>query len=480
MIAQRCVDASLVALTVFGIASHASLATAGVVSVAWLGIALVCGIAFALRRAATEPVATDETCPRWLTITAWCVLGVVFVVLCYGAVATPARHWDGTTSWSLRAHVLADAPTLRQPFFEQVAVYGHSREYPLLQPLLQGMLDRCVRGAGGLVLPAMFGLLLAACASTWRASGVDRVRRTWLTLAAALTPMWIAPTSGAVDSGFAEVSLAASVTCVLAGVARDRALWIATGTFLAVLTKPEGIAYPLALALACWWLGSRRQLVALLMGHACGVVVWIPIYLKLSFSTVAPWTVPAATVTLAAVVIGCRYASDRMGRPQFARCVVLVVGCGLALVTPLALRDHVASVDGVLGVYLRGSVDALHRLGEVPAIVAGLLGEMVHVRKFGLTFVIVIALALAPRRWIGSCPARPLAVALGFGLLFETVPFLLSNEELAHHLRSSADRLLLHWTGGAWLLTGLWWQSMHHGEQTMRPPDRALGADSPS
>ncbi|MCA8941766.1 MAG: hypothetical protein KDB80_04335, partial [Planctomycetes bacterium] len=41
---------------------------------------------------------------------------------------------------------------------------------------------------------------------------------------------------------------------------------------------------------------------------------------------------------------------------------------------------------------------------------------------------------------------------------FEAIPFLLSPEaDLRHHLRSSADRLLLHWTGAAWLLTGLWW-----------------------
>jgi hypothetical protein len=69
------------------------------------------------------------------------VAGLVAVVA-HGALATESRHWDGVVAWDLKAKALAAEPTLEQPFFRDAAVYSHSRDYPLLQPLALALAER--------------------------------------------------------------------------------------------------------------------------------------------------------------------------------------------------------------------------------------------------------------------------------------------------------------------------------------------------
>ncbi|MCA8942248.1 MAG: hypothetical protein KDB80_06765, partial [Planctomycetes bacterium] len=418
MTLERIVVGSLIGLATFGAASHVILFSNAHVPAISLPIALALG--FWVARTSEEPCAltAGQPCPRWLTAITWFAIGGAFLVLLHGAIATPARHWDGTTSWWLRTQVLRDDPTLDHTFFTQSAVYGHSREYPLLQPLLQASIDRIVPGLGGIVLPLMFALLVGCCAIVWRAWNVAPTKRAMLVLAIGLMPMWVAPTSGAVDSGFAEVSLAAAVTAMFAGIARSRSSMIFTGAMLAVLLKPEGAAYPLVIGTALWLVGTHTQLRAITYGWSLGMLLWMPIYLRLSHSEVSPWIVVAAVVAVAVLVLKIRAATDPLSRPRTVRTATLVAVVGIGLAILGAFHDDMQAVQGVLGMYLQGGLRAIERLDRIPSILGGLAAEMFHVRKFGLTFGVIALLAITQRRWRVPGPSTPVALALALGLAF--------------------------------------------------------------
>ena len=71
---------------------------------------------------------------------------------------------------------------------------------------------------------------------------------------------------------------------------------------------------------------------------------------------------------------------------------------------------------------------------------------------FGLTFVLPVALLLA--RWRTGAPGRAPVVWLWLLLAVPLwcVPFLTSPlDDLERHLRATLPRVMLHWTGIAWV-----------------------------
>ena len=96
-------------------------------------------------------------------------------------------------------------------------------------------------------------------------------------LAFGLTPALVSTNSGGVDSGYADFMLAAWATVAAAGcVGRDRR-WIALGVMMMAWTKPEGLPYGAAFALAAWCCSDRAALFAAAMGWAVGAAVLLPL-----------------------------------------------------------------------------------------------------------------------------------------------------------------------------------------------------------
>ena len=448
---------ALLGLALFGLVSHALLLLGLPVATAWMPacIALGVGCVFRFTQAPAFP-ATDPP-PRWIPIAALAILGVVLAAVAYGAIATPARQWDGAASWSVHARILADSPTLAQPYFTDDVVYAHSREYPLLQPLcLASAMRLCGASTGRILFPALYVLLVSLFGLTLRRLGTSS-RATWVLVAAfALTPMLVAPTSGGVDSGFGELFLLLCLTTLAAGLATRDTLLIAVGAFTMPLVKPEGIFYAPLAALVPWTLGDRRQLGAILGGWILAISIGAPLYARLSGNSAVPWIATALAVSAAAIG-SASWIARRTARPWLWKVLIPVAGGAAVIAGLVLLQDRIGQRD-VVAVYLGGFDRAADKLFALPQILVGYAAELCRVRKFGLLFPLLALLALAPRRLSGPCPSPALALLVAVGGASLVVPFLLSPEtDVALHLRSSMDRLILQWTGTAWLLTGLWW-----------------------
>lgn len=457
---ERCFTACTGAyfgIALFGCVSHVLLLAGARVLPLWFPICLAIGIVAGASRAPSGTASSDRA-PRWVVTAALLVLAVVLASIAHGSIATISREWDGAASWAPRARALADAPTLEQPFFREPAVFAHTREYPLLQPLclasLSGLLGP---GGSGILFPALLALLLATFALGLCRGGAGALTAWLCVVALGLTPMLVSPTSGSFDSGFGDAFTLVGVTGIAIGLVLADPVLLWSSAVVLPMIKPEGAAYGL-LAIAVAWLRlERRAHAAVVLGWAIGVGLWLPLYASL----VGQPSRTSAVVSIAAAVIAATALATKewlvRSRPgpalRSAVLAGLAIGSAIAL---FALRDTIAG-PGVIASYLSGAGRALERLTLVPAILVGAVAEMFAVRKFGLGFAIVVLLALAPRGYVGRCPSPALAWLLAFAAAFLLVPFLLSPEtELAHHLRSSMDRLLMHWIGVVWLLIGLW------------------------
>jgi hypothetical protein len=456
-LAWQLVRGAVLGLALFALVAHGLLHAGLEVGPWWLPACLGAGLVTGTRLAVVDGPSSPPA-PRWLAVAAVVVLVIVVSSLIHGSVATPARDWDGTVSWSLRARALADRPTLEQPFFREPAVFAHTREYPLLQPLCLASGFRLLGPDWGrLLFPLLYALLLALFFLTLRRRGVTKTW-TWPSLLAfGLTPALIAPTSGGVDSGFADVFLTLCLTALAAGLLVDDRLLLVAAAFLMPLVKPEGVFYPLVAAAAAWLYGSRAQHAAVISGWAAGVLLWAPMYRTLLGDDPAILGVAGVVLLFAALAVGTKeWLARRQPRPAVP--IAVLAGTALAgFLVLLLFRDRLAGTGGVLAAYASGIDRAIERLPKLPEIVAGYAGYLVFVRKLGLVFVLLALLAFALRKWTAPCPSRLLAALLVLGGLFLLAPILLTPEpDLRHFLRSSMARLLGHWTGAAWLLTGAW------------------------
>ena len=213
---------------------------------------------------------------------------------------------------------------------------------------------------------------------------------------------------------------------------------------------------------ACFVMAPRRLWFGALLGGLLAMVLWLPLQLQLGYQPApGPW-LPIATLSAFGLAGGCRALLDgrRFGvRGRSWSVLTMAMAGALALV--VAQPVLAAQNSPLLAQYLGDLARIGEKLGEVPAIVWGLVDHALRPNRFGLTFVVLGIAAIAAwrqhRRGRGA-GVGALLLWLGFGLGAVFVAFLLSPEaDVQHHLRSSASRLLSHWVGVAWLISGAVW-----------------------
>lgn len=422
--------------------------------------------AFAVPQGPDAPIAAAPRNDRggWGPRVVAASLGVVSItavaMVAYGSLATPSRHWDGAVAWDVKAHHLADAPTLDQPFFRDPHVLVHSRGYPLLQPLVMAAGDRLLGAGGGRVLfPVLYAGLALLIAVGLRRAGVTGTVA-WLTAAGCvLAPRLANPTSGGADSGYADLFLLVATTALAVGLLVKDARFLATGAALAVMVKPEGMVYAgLAVAVA-WCAGERRSTRWVTLGWFAGAVAWLPVQgqlLRLDDS--GALGLRLLPLAVGAAVLGADHMARSLRLDVRARVLAIALFAAvLTVALPLLVGAAAPGLLGALSEYLEDPGRAIRRLQRVPSIVVGALGYAMPPGSFALAFAapLVAGAALLLQRRRVAAGAVTAFVAGGIAAVLGA--FVLSPEEdLDHHLRSSMSRLLLHWMGPAMLLAGAW------------------------
>lgn len=460
-------------LALFALAAHALL-LAGIVVPTWLPVlALLAGLGAAMRvplpPSQHEPLATAPA------LLATAVVGTIAAALVFGSYHTPSRFWDGLVAWDVHAAFLAAQPTLEQDYFRSGDVYAHSVDYPILQPLLIALGDRAFGGnAGRLLFPCLYLLAVGTVASALRRAAVRPLVAAACALGLAVTPMLVNPTSGGADSGYAELLLATAVLGIAAGLVTQLPMQVAAGIVLAVFAKPEGLLYGLLPIAVAFIAANRRLFHASLCAWLLAAASWLTLQFGLNHAGAAPpaslWFQLAAA---AAAALAVAWAADRLSiRPRTRLAAAALATLLLFLALPW-LGGLLAPIGGTMSVYLGDQERAWQRLPRLLSILAGLVDQALVRLRFAFAWWCVLLVAFA-RWWRRDArPSEP-AMLLAFGVLSMLVPFLLSPEEdLAHHLRSTMPRLLLHWLGAAWLFVGCEWGAASAGSGTPPPAGRA-------
>ena len=445
---------------VYALVAHLLLYAGASVSRLWLPLCVAASMALGLlarRRRDLDPVGAPP--PRWLL---WSTMGVVVfvaVALAYGSVATSDRAWDGVVAWGLKAAALTADPTLDQPYFADIAVRHHSPDYPLLQPLLlAGLAQWLGEQPARLLFPLLWLLFVATGGLAMVRRSGDRTLGYVLALCLATTPFFVNTSGGGADSGYAEMMLALALIVAAAALLLGDAVLLGAMAMVLPWIKPEGTAA----LLACFVMAPRRLWFGALLGGLLAMVLWLPLQLQLGYQPApGPW-LPIATLSAFGLAAGCRALLDgrRFGvRGRSWSVLTMAMAGALALV--VAQPVLAAQNSPLLAQYLGDLARIGEKLGEVPAIVWGLVDHALRPNRFGLTFVVLGIAAIAAwrqhRRGRGA-GVGALLLWLGFGLGAVFVAFLLSPEaDVQHHLRSSASRLLSHWVGVAWLISGAVW-----------------------
>lgn len=405
-----------------------------------------------------------ENVGRWRILAIALIMLIVLAALVYGALATPSRHWDGAIAWDLKARFLSENPTLDQAFFQNRNVIHHSRDYPLAQPLLLALMERSF-GVGRLVMP--LGWLMAAGAVllmslrrgvSWLVAGLGMV-------AFACTPLLISPTSGGVDSGYADAALAAWLTIAAAGCVVKDMRWVVCSVILILLTKPEGAVYASLLLGAAWLGGCRSVLRGAALGSSIGMVLLLLLQHELQFADRAPPPMSAVFVSIA--VIGLMVFTDlvlaRRGLDRWR--LRLAVGLAVVVICAMPSLVHASgNPSGSLARYMQDPWLVLQRLESLPLILLRILDfSMLH-GWFGLTMPLVALAVWCNRRSCGASAPPAIGVWLALCVPCWCAAFLISDLELAQHLRSRLPRLLLHAVGIAWVYILSTWQAR------LRPP----------
>ncbi|MEZ6037802.1 MAG: hypothetical protein R3F29_10005 [Planctomycetota bacterium] len=449
---MRGFDAALLACALLAVLGSALLAGGATVPDWLLPTTLLGGTALALaRRRPPAPPLDPTTAPprRWAIVLLALLALATFALMVYGSLATPSRQWDGAVAWDLKARFLTDAPTLQQPFFDDRGVLHHSRDYPLLQPLLVALVERTC-GGGRVVLAASW---LLACAAVFLAAlrrGAPLLRAAMLALAFGTTPTLVTSSSGGVDSGYADFLLATWMTVAGAGIAARDRLWITLGVTLMVLTKPEGLPYAWALLAAAWLTASRAVLLPTAIGLVIGAATLLPLQHRLLHpdQPTLTWTVALAALAPSVLALGSDTVVRRIGGATLRR----GLGVGALLLVVLVLPwmlERTGNAKGSLARYLLLGPELFARLDRLPAFALA-LGEysLLH-GSFALTLPL-LALAWWQRRGRRDADGS-LGLWLALLLPLWLVTFLASDIELSRHLRSRLPRLLIHGCGAAWI-----------------------------
>lgn len=423
-----------------------------------LPVALVVGV-FVSRWASGAADATPPGRPVPSALT-WLLAAVVLVgfgMLAYGALATPSRGWDGIVAWELKANALALGLTFDNPLFADPAAFHHSPSYPLLQPL-------CVASVGRLLFPLLWLLFVGlGVGAAHRLHRSDRARALVTGLAFATVPFFLDTSGGSADSGYAEMFFAIALTAAGAGLLLRDGLMLTAAAALLPLLKPEGavlgvflpfVPFVFAERGTTWWRGAfvlaASAIVVVLIGAGMLTVRvfsgWAPVLVGTFFLAVAG----------AVLVILLRRGLDLLGRGAATRLVVLLILGVLPPLLLLALPNEFTTT--ALGQYVTGFGRLGDKLAFLPDVLLGLLQFGTDPKRFGLTFVVALLVLAVHRRRALTAPGNLVLAWLGGGLAIVFAALMLSPEpDVLHSLKSSAPRLLAHWTGVAWLWVAAAW-----------------------
>lgn len=452
--AWRCVRGTLLGLALFAVTADGWLLDGHTVARWWLPACLALGLVFGgLGMPPAAPV--SDRPPRWLFATTLTLVALIAAMLGFGAVATPARHWDGVVTWGLKAAALTAQTTLAQPLFADPEVLHHSASYPLLQPLCLAALGQWWGAAPArLFFPLVYLLLVSViAAAVSRRTGSTRWA-CWAALGVALVPELIGVGAGSVDSGYADALHALGLGAAAAALLLGDVVLLAAAAATLPFIKPEGMVHAGLLATVALALAPFRAALAAVLGVVGAASVAIPLSARLAhapppgaLAQVAPWLAAATALAL-------RAGLTRVGAR--ARCGIVAVILAAAATALVLLQTRLATSGQVLFAQYLGRLDRVaDKLPETGAILLGLAQSALSPRQFGGTFagVCVVLLALRCRRpWPQG--ARAVAWFVGVAALAVVSAFYLSPEaDVAHHLRSSASRLLLQLVGPAWLLS---------------------------
>jgi len=464
-------------LALFGLVAHLLLGLGGSVSPLWLPTCMVAGVVASLlqQRAAVQP----GPARLWVLGLAITVTLLVALAMVLDVTRIPPHDWDAVAAWSVKAKHLVANPSLSQPFFQDPGVWNHSRDYPLLQPLcLASSQALWGEGGGRLLFVVLYLLMVCTVGLAVRAAGAGRDAACVAAAALGLTPILVDPTSGGFTSGYADAFLATAVVGAAAGLLlRDRWL-LAAGTILMVLLKPEGLIYGGLVLCVPWLRDQRRLLLPAVVAFVLAAGLWLPIQLELQHARVTSpgWVIWPGLVGCGAVMVLSQRLVKPSQRPAWLLVSMMVCGAVVFLLLVKLLATGLGQQQGSLTAYFQDLSRMFDRLPRFPQILWGAVSYLFSVRKVGLLFAVLMALAILHKR-LGPWPSPALGLLLILAAPCLLMPYLLSTEEnLAHHMRSSMGRLLIHWLGAGWLLAGLGiGQTLAQAEPQEHPHHQAGG-----
>lgn len=451
--------AAYLGLAVFGLVAHVLLGLGAPVSPLWLpGCLLIGGGYFYWDRRQTRPGGpAADTWVLGCTVAAILAVCVAFVL---DLARIPFHDWDAVAAWSPKTRHLLQEPSLDQPFFQDVGVWHHSRDYPLLQPLCLASAQALVGEAGGrLLFVALYVWMVWTTGLALRHAGAGGNAACVAAGALGLTPILVDPTSGGFTSGYADAFLATAVTGAAAGLILRDGWLLGAGTVLMILLKPEGLVYAGLFLAVPWFRGERRLLVSGVTAFVLAAGLWLPIQLRLQQANVAH---PALVLWPGLLGLGLLLIGGQRWlehRPTWVLVWVAVLAGALWLALIKVVATGLGQQQGSLTAYFQDLGRMANRIHRLPEILWGLFYYLLYVRKLGLLFVFLVTWGLLQKRlrpWTSPSTASALWLLLGLAAPCLVMPYLLSTEEdLPHHMRSSMGRLWIHWLGAGWLLAGL-------------------------
>jgi len=405
-----------------------------------------------------SPIRGPALSARWLLLLGIaCLLGLL--ALTHGAISTVDRTWDGFIAWSLRAKQFSPPAPLETPYHTDLAVFAISRDYPLLQAIFLGAFQNAFGERLGRIF---FPLLYLGTSLFVYASLLARALHTrtcvLFAMAFALTPMWFSTGAGAVDSGYATLLICHALAVVAAGLLLEQPLLLSIGIFLLPMTKPEGIPYALLALLVTLLTSSKRLHTVASLALASSLLLWLPLRASLSEPSSATGMLHAGIAGAFVLSVSLKFFLHRFAATTRGRLAILLglLAIGIVLATVFASRMH-ESRDLILSAFLSNVRRLPDRISQLPDWALGCLQGLSFVRRYGMIFLLALALWLLPKRLVGEPPSRPLSMLLGLGLASACASVLLSPEEdIWHEFDSRFDRVLLQWVGVAWLFAAPW------------------------